>query len=171
MNIRAEMMIPPMPTTLPVPIIRSNITQSQLVILKDSTRRGKIPWRRPLRLASSARPWRSLSALTKTRSTMPRVCAITVITSTAETAMPITALILTDSYMLRANARTAISMTTTNRRENSRKIKLKDPMPSDSSMAAALSQRDLSSERKLLTDTNEWPSSDSLLLKSAEPDH
>lgn len=171
MNIRAEMMIPPMLTTLPVPTIRSNITQSQLVILKDSTRRGTIPWRRPLRLASSARPWRSLSALTKTRSTMPRVCAITVITSTEETAMRITALIPTDSCMLRANARIAISMTTTNRRENSRKIKLKHPMPSDSSMAAALSQRDLSSERKLLTDTNECPSSDSLLLKSADPDH
>lgn len=155
MNIRAEMMIPPMPTILPVQIIRSYITQSLLVILKDSTRRGKIPKHRPLRLASSARPWRSLSALTKTRSTMPRVCAITVITSTAETATPMPAHIPTDSCMLRANARTAISMTTTNRRENSRKIKRKYPMPSDSSMAAALSQRDLSSERKLLTDTNE----------------
>jgi hypothetical protein len=96
MNIRAEMMSPPMPTTLLVPIIRSDITQSQLVILKDSTRRRKIPKHRPLRLASSARQWRSLSALTKTRSTMPRVCAITVITSTVETVTPMLAHIPTD---------------------------------------------------------------------------
>ena len=117
-------MSPPMPTSLLGPMIRSDITQSQLVILKDSSRTEKIPKNRHLKLASSARPWRSLSALTKTRSTMPRVCVITVITSTAETATPMPAHIPIDSCMLRANARTATSMITTNSREDSRKIKL-----------------------------------------------
>jgi hypothetical protein len=170
MNIRAEMMIPPMPTTLLVPTIRSNITQNQLVILKDSTRRGKIPKYRAPRLASSARPWKLLSAPTKTRSTMPRVCAITAITSTAEIATPMLAHIPTDSCMLRANARTAISMTTTNSREDSRKIKLELPLPLNS-WTAPLSLRDLSSQRYLLTDPYERRHQTPYLLKSADRDH
>jgi len=170
MNIRAEMMIQPMPITLLVPTIRSSITQNQLVILKDSTRRGKIPKHRAPRLASSARLWKSLSAPTKTRSTMPRVCAITVITSTAEIATPMLAHIPTDSYMLRANARTAISMTTTSSRDDLRKIKLERPLPLNS-LRAALSLRDLSSERYLLTDPYERRHQTPYLLKSADRDH
>ena len=170
MNIRAEMTIPLMPTTLLVPTIRSNITQNQLVILKDSARRGKIPKHRAPRLASSVRPWKSLSAPTKTRSTMPRVCAITVITSTAEIATPMLALIPIDSCMLRANARTAISMTTTSSSEDSRKTKLEHPFPLNS-WTAPMSLRDLSSETYLLTDAYEGRHQTPYLLKSADRDH
>ena len=101
---------------------------------------------------------------------MPRVCAITVITSTAEIATPMLALIPTDLFMLRANARTAISMTTTSSSEDSRKTKMEHPFPLNS-WTAALSLRDLSSERYLLTDAYERRHQTPYLLKSADRDH
>lgn len=132
-------------------ILNTNL-QSQLVILKEALIKGrKLMHKLPAKLASNARLWRLSSAPIRIRSTTLRACAITVTISMVETAMQMLALIPIDSCMPRVNARTAILMTITNSREDSRKIKLDPPLtvPSNSSKTT-LSLRDLSSKNQKL---------------------
>ncbi len=145
------------PITLQEQTILNINLQSQLVILKEALTRGKnLMHKLPIKLASSARLWRLSSAPIRIRSTTLRACAITATISMVETAMQMLALIPIDSCMPRANARTAILMTITNSREDSRKIKLDPPLtvPSNSSKTT-LSLRELSSENQKLRAASE----------------
>ena len=111
------MMIPLMLTTLLVPMILRNISQNQLVILKDVSKRRENPGHRALS-SSGAKPWKSLNALIKIRSITLRACAITATISMAGIAMPMLALIPIGSFMPRASARTATSTTITSSKED-----------------------------------------------------
>jgi len=105
------------------------------VILRDALvnkRRSLKRMPQITQLALSAKQWKLLSARIKTKSIMQRACAITVTTSMAEIAMPTPALIPIDSYMLKESARIAILTTTTNKREDLRKIKLDSPLTKSS---------------------------------------
>jgi hypothetical protein len=127
----------------------NNISQSQLVILRDVTKTKRSRTHKLHRVASNARPWRLLNAPTKIKSTTPRACAITATTNTVETATPMLALTQTDLSMLKGSVRTVILMTITSSREDLRKIKLPPVVSSNSSMTI-LSLRDLSSENHVL---------------------
>lgn len=72
---------------------------------------------RQSRILHLAKPWRSLNALTKTKSTMLRVCVTTVIISTEETAMLTPALILTGLCMPKVNVKTATWMIITSKKD------------------------------------------------------
>jgi hypothetical protein len=131
--------------------------QNQLVILKEAlTKERNLMHKLPAKLASSARLWRLSSAPIRIRSTTLKACAITATISMEETAMQMLALIPIDSCMPRVNARTAILMTITNSREDSRKIKLDRPrtVPSNSSKTT-LSLKELSSENQKLRAASE----------------
>ena len=131
--------------------------QNQLVILKAVLTKGKNKIHKlPTKRASSARLWRSLSAPIRIRSTTLKACAITATISMEETAMQMLALIPIDSCMPRANARTAILMTITNSREDSRKIKLDRPLTVPSNISkTTLSLRELSWENHNLRAASE----------------
>ncbi len=131
----------PMLIIHPVQLILNFKSQSQLVTLKVMTLvHVRIMILSFHQNAWSARLWKFLSALIKTRSTMQRACATTATTSMVETATPMLAPTQIDLSMPRANARTAISMTITSSRESSRRKRL--PVPLNSSMTPSLPSKD-----------------------------
>ena len=73
------------------------------------------------KILEKGRQWRSWSVLTRAKSIMLRVCAITAITSMEEAVSLMPVLIQTDLFTLKENAKTAIWMITTSKRENLRK--------------------------------------------------
>ena len=138
-------------TTLQGQTILNTNLQSQLVILKEALIKGrKLMHKLPAKLASSARLWRLSSAPIRIRSTTLKACAITVTISMVETAMQMLALIPIDSCMPRVNARTAILMTITNSKEDSRRIKLDPPLTVPSNSSKTTSLRELSSKNRKL---------------------
>jgi hypothetical protein len=142
-------MTPHMQTTHLALMSLSNISQSQLVILRHVTNRKRGRNRKLHKILLNAKQWRLSNALTKTKSTMPRVCATTATTNTVETATPMLVLTRIDSSMPKENARTVILMTITSSKEDSRKINLHPTMPSNSS-TRILSLKDLNSQNRLL---------------------
>ena len=106
-----------MQTTHPEPTSLSNISQSQLVILRYVTK-TKRQHNLQSKIHSNAKQWKLLNARTKIRSTTRRACATTVIINTEETVTPMHVLTLIGSYMPKESVRIAILMTITSSKED-----------------------------------------------------